>query len=77
MINMKPKVIPLDGWVCDVCNCPVTEIRDNRVITTVECTVTDWGLYCPQCREKYKVKGEQISKDTDVTDRLGAVIFFF
>ena len=43
---------PEGEWYCDVCNATCGENN----IATQDCELTDWGLYCTECADKYRDK---------------------
>src|SRR5690606_4718642 len=57
--------IPIDRYVCDSCNGPLTTDNDSFVVITSYAVRYEHGLYCPQCagrlvrcREEAKEKPE-------------------
>lgn len=54
---MEIEKIPIDQFVCDVCNNPIT---DENFISYEVIHVTDWGAYCETCWQK---ASKSIKKD--------------
>jgi hypothetical protein len=69
--------IPIDRYVCDSCNDPLTPDNRTFVVIVSFCVRYEHGLYCPQCAAKlvgYRQKAHEKPESPLRVYLLGEVI---